>query len=147
MLYHTIQPFFDFEVYRSPCKQCFGSGCFRGFLPIWIRVLKVGMWIRLLINLRDLNDGYDKVLEEPNQGGQCKSAIMKYNIFFYFNSSFRTFFHRSGFFRIGSEFLADPDPESEKKSDPDPGKKTRIRNVRCYETLVWREAPPHPPWA
>ena len=81
MLYHTIQPFFDFEVYRSPCKQCFGSGCFRGFLPIWIRVLKVGMWIRLLINLRDLNDVYDKVLEEPNQKGQCKSAIMKYNIF------------------------------------------------------------------
>ena len=48
---------------------------------------------------------------------------MKYNIFFYFYPSFRTFFHGSGFFRIGSGFLADPDPDSEKKSDPDPGKK------------------------
>ena len=47
----------------------------------------------------------------------------KYNIFFYFYPSFRTFFHGSGFFRIGSGFLADPDPDSEKKSDPDPGKK------------------------
>ena len=51
---------------------------------------------------------------------------MKYNIFFYFYPSFRTFFFHwsgSGFFRIGSGFLADPDPDSEKKSDPDPGKK------------------------
>ena len=32
---------------------------------------------------------------------------MKYNTFFNFNSSFRTFFHGSGFFRIGSGFLAE----------------------------------------
>ena len=50
---------------------------------------------------------------------------MKYNIFFYFISSFRTFSDGSGFFRIGSGFfrigsglLADPDMDSE--SDPDP---------------------------
>ena len=49
---------------------------------------------------------------------------MKYNTFFYFNSSFRTFFHGSG-----SGFLADPDPDSEKKADPDPGKKNQIRNT------------------
>ena len=50
---------------------------------------------------------------------------MKYNTFFNFNSSFRTFFHvsGSGFFRIGSGFVADPDPDSEEKADPDPGKK------------------------
>ena len=38
------------------------------------------------------------------------------NIFFYFNSSFGTFFHGSGFFQIGSWFLADLDQE--KKPDP-----------------------------
>ena len=27
--------------------------------------------IRLLINLWGLNDGFDKVLEEPDQKGQC----------------------------------------------------------------------------
>ena len=45
---------------------------------------------------------------------------MKYNIFFNFYPSFRTFFYGSG-----SGFLADPDPDpdSEKKSDPDRGKK------------------------
>ena len=52
---------------------------------------------------------------------------MKYHIFFYFYPGFRTFFRGSGsgFFRIGSGFLAEPglDPDSEKKSDPDPGKK------------------------
>ena len=42
---------------------------------------------------------------------------VKYNIFFYFYPSFKTFFHGSGsgFFRIGSGFLADPDPDSDKK--------------------------------
>ena len=48
---------------------------------------------------------------------------MKYNTFFYLNYSFRTFFHGSGFLRIGSGFLADPDP------DPDQGKKNQIRNT------------------
>ena len=64
-----------------------------------------------------------------------KSA-MKYNFCFYFYPSVRTFFsriqifsHGSRFFRIRSEFLADPDPDSEKKSDPDPGEKNRIRNT------------------
>ena len=49
---------------------------------------------------------------------------MKYNIFFYFPILGR-FFHGSGsgFFRIGSGLLADPDPDLEKKSDSDPGKK------------------------
>ena len=58
---------------------------------------------------------------------------MKYNTFFNFNSSFKTFFHvsGSGFFRIGSGFVADPDPDpdSEEKADPDLGKKNRIRNT------------------
>ena len=35
-----------------------------GFLPIRIRVLKVRIRIRPLINLWDLNDGFDKVLEK-----------------------------------------------------------------------------------
>ena len=45
--------------------------------------------------------------------------------FFLFTLVLGRFFHRSGsgFFRIGSGFLADPDLDSEKKSDPDPGKK------------------------
>ena len=49
--------------------QCFGSGWNRVFSPIRIRVLKVR--IRPFINLCDLNDGFDKVLEEPDQKGQC----------------------------------------------------------------------------
>ena len=58
---------------------------------------------------------------------------MKYYILFYFYSSFRTFFHVSGFgfFRIGSGFLAYPDPDTEKKSDPDPVKKNLVRNTGC----------------
>ena len=47
--------------------------------------------------------------------------------FFLFTLVLGRFFHRSGsgFFRIGSGFLADldPDRDSEKKADPDPGKK------------------------
>ena len=43
----------------------------KDFLPIRIRVLKVRIRIRPLINLWDLNDGFDKVLEEPDQKGQC----------------------------------------------------------------------------
>ena len=82
-------------------------------------------WIRIrpLIYLRDLNlnDGFDKVLKEPDQKDSVKSATvdMKYifkKFYFYSNGSF---FHGSG-----SGYLADPDPDSEKskKSDPDPGK-------------------------
>ena len=41
-----------------------------------------------------------------------KDSLKKYNMFFYVYPSFRTFFHRSGFFRIGDGFLADPDPDS-----------------------------------
>ena len=46
---------------------------------------------------------------------------MKYNTFL--TPVLGRFFHGSGsgFFRIGSGFLADPDPDSEKKTDPDPG--------------------------
>ena len=54
---------------------------------------------------------------------------MKYNIFFTFSLALGRFFHGYGFFRIGSGFLADPDTDLEKKSDPDPGKKIRIRNT------------------
>ena len=49
--------------------QCLGSDWIRVHSPIRIRVLKV--WIRPLINLWDLNDGFDKVLKEPDQKGQC----------------------------------------------------------------------------
>ena len=45
-------------------KQCFGSGGIRVFSTIRIRM-------RPLINLWDLNDGFDKVSEEPDQKGQC----------------------------------------------------------------------------
>ena len=69
---------------------------------------------------------------------------MKYNIFFYFYPGFRTFFRGSGsgFFRIGSGFLAEPglDPDSEKKSDPDPGKKTGSETLQFlffYKKNVW----------
>ena len=58
---------------------------------------------------------------------------MIYNIFFYFTQVLGGFFHGSvsgsGFFRIGSGFLADPDPDSEKKDDPDPGKKPRSETL------------------
>ena len=46
--------------------------------------------IRPFINLRKLNDGSDKVLEEPDQK---RVLDMKYNIFFYFYPRFRTFFY------------------------------------------------------
>ena len=48
--------------------------------------------------------------------------------------SFRTFFNGSGFFRIGSGFSADPDPDSGKKfrSGSGSGKKSRIRNTDIY---------------
>ena len=49
--------------------QCFRSGWIRVFSPIRIRFLKVR--IRPLINLSDLNDDFDKVLEEPDQKRQC----------------------------------------------------------------------------
>ena len=57
---------------------CFGtgSGWIRVFSPIRIRVLKfrirvLKFRIRPLINLWDLNDGFDNVLEEPDKKGQC----------------------------------------------------------------------------
>ena len=58
---------------------------------------------------------------------------MKYNTFFLtLTPVLRRFFHGSGFFQIGSGFLADPDPDPEKKSDPDPGKKTGSENTGTY---------------
>ena len=50
---------------------------------------------------------------------------MKCNIFSTFTLVLGRFLHGSGsgFFRIVFGFLGDPDPDSEKKSDPDPGKK------------------------
>ena len=56
---------------------------------------------------------------------------MKYNFFSTFALVLGRFFHGSGFFRIVCGFLADPDPDTEKKSDPDPGK-NRIRNCLIY---------------
>ena len=47
--------------YFAPCFGS-GSGWIRVFSPIRVRVLKVR--IRTLINLWDLNDGFDKVLEK-----------------------------------------------------------------------------------
>ena len=51
---------------RYNYSQCFGSGFFR---PSGSRFFKVR--IRPLINFWDLNDGFDKVLEEPDQKEQC----------------------------------------------------------------------------
>ena len=85
--------------------KCFGSRCIRVYSPIRIRVLEVR--IRPFINLCDLNDGFDKVLEEPDQKKTVLEVlVMKYNIFLYFYPSI---FHGSGseFFRIESGFLAD----------------------------------------
>ena len=56
-------------IFQTTFYQCFGSGWIWVFSPIRIRVLKVQ--IRPLVNLQDLNDGFDKVLEEPDQKGQC----------------------------------------------------------------------------
>ena len=66
-----------------------------------------------IINLCDLNDGFDKVW--------FGVLYMKYNIFFYFYPSFRTFFTDPDFWPI--RIL------TKKKSDVDPGKKTLIRNT------------------
>ena len=51
------------------------------------------------------------------------SVEMKYNICSSFTPVLGRFFHGSGFFRIGSGFLADLDTNSKNTSDPDPGKK------------------------
>ena len=56
------------------------------------------------------------------------SARYEIKHFLYFYLSFRTFFHGLGFFRIGSGFLADPDPVSEKILILI-REKTRIRNT------------------
>ena len=47
----------------------------------------------------------------------AKSARYEIKHYFYFYHSFMTFSHGSGsrFFRIRSGFMADPDPDSEKK--------------------------------
>ena len=39
--------------------------------PFAIRIWVLKVRIRPLINLLDLNDGFDKALEEPDQKGQC----------------------------------------------------------------------------
>ena len=41
------------------------------FSPIRIRTLKTRIWILPLTNQLDRNDVFDKVLEEPDQKGQC----------------------------------------------------------------------------
>ena len=85
--------------------------------------------IRPFINLSDLNDGFDKVLEEPDQKRSVKSARCEIEHFFTFTLVLGRFFHGSGFFWIRSGFLADPD--SEKKSDP--GKKPRSETLHFKE--------------
>ena len=76
----NTSPFLDhiylYKLLFSSClTQCFGSGSewILVFSPIWIRVLKVRIRIRPLINLWDLNDGtgIDKVFEEPDQKEHC----------------------------------------------------------------------------
>ena len=51
-----------------------GSGF---FLPILIRFFKVQIRICPFVNLYDLNDGFDKDLEEPDQKGQLRVLDMK----------------------------------------------------------------------
>ena len=96
----------------------FRTGWIRVFSPIriQIRILKVRIQICPLINLWDQNYGFGGAW--PNR----RVLDMKYNIFFYFYSSFRTFFHGSGsgFFRMGSGYW--PMRTQEKKSAPDPEK-------------------------
>ena len=73
---------------------------------------------------------------------------MKYNTFFTLTPVLGRFFHGSGsrsrFFRIGSGFLADPDPNPRgpgliKKgwSGSGSGKKTRIRNTEWMYSREW----------
>ena len=45
-----------------------------GFSPIQIRIRGLKVRIRPLINFWDLNDGFDKVLEEPDQKQQTTNA-------------------------------------------------------------------------
>ena len=99
--------------------QCFGSGSrwTRVYSPIW--VLKVWIWIRPFKNLCDLNDGFDKVLKEPDQKRQCEECKI-WSI---------TFVSTSTLF-LG-RFFTDPDFSG---SDPDfwpirTRKKSRIRNT------------------
>ena len=73
---------------------------------------------------------------------------MKYNFLTTINKVLGRFFHGpgSGFFRIGSGSLSDPDPDSEKISLIRIRKKTRIRNTAEYgsgsTTLTKRVADP-----
>ena len=61
----------------------------------------------------------------------------------YLYLEFLSFFHGAGYgsriFRIGSGFSADPDPDSEKKSEPD--KRTRIRNTDYNCSLLLLKNP------
>ena len=50
-------------------------------------------------------------------------------VFCFVLTVFWAFFHGSGFSGSDPDFLAYPDPDSGKKSDPDPDKRTRIRNT------------------
>ena len=62
---------------------------------------------------------------------------MKYNIFFTLTPILGRFFHGSG-----SGFLADPDPDSEKKADPDlekkPGSETLLLPINVTRCRVRR---------
>ena len=66
---------------------------------------------------------------------------MIYNIFSTLTQVLGRFFLGSGFFRIGSGFLNDPDPDSEKKySDPDPEKNPGSETLLCPSSLISRNS-------
>ena len=66
---------------------------------------------------------------------------MKYNFFSTFALVLGRFFHGSGsgFFRIVCGFLADPDPDSEKKSYPDPGKEPDPKLFNLFSNLMRKQ--------
>ena len=90
-------------------KQFFGSGSgwIQDFSSIWI-VDFLNYVILMLVLIR-----FWRSLAKMD----AKSARYEIKHYFYFYHSFMTFFHGSGsrFFRIRSGFMADPDPDSEKK--------------------------------
>ena len=61
---------------------------------------------------------------------------MKYNIFSTFTLVLGRFFRGSGFFWIGPGFLADPDPDSEKKVRSGSGEKNGSKTLHFWSTLT-----------
>ena len=94
---------------------------------IWIRiqVLKVLILICPPNKLMGSKWWFWSGFEEPGQKGVKSARYDIYNIFFYFNSSFGTFFQGSG-----SGFLADPDPDSEIRN-------TVWLTVNAHKYFIW----------